>query len=204
MAMTRQEKVARRRFDRACMELSFPQGRGTLLAGWQAFADETARLQGWPALPDQDVALYVLDLKLPSLADAGTYHDAWRLLVSLEHPRYPRETGWPTFLSRPVPFNPHVSPKTGVLCSGNLWNATTTLAEFVVKVMHLLNFDETLPQRENGLNPDATRYWRTMMGGRPLAADMAYPEAKRPHATLLQAPPSPFGAVVVTAAQGRP
>jgi hypothetical protein len=199
MAQNRMNKSTRLRLDRDTMELTFPHGRGSLLAGWQAFTDESARLAGRAARADEDAKLYVLDFNQPSLAAAGVHHDTWRLLVSLEHARYPKEIGWPTFLGSPVPFNPHVSSSSGVLCTGNLWSETTTLAEFVVQVMRLLNFDETLPDRENGLNSDATLYWRLMMGKRPLHPELRYPVPLRPTSGA-DAPAAPlFGAITVAA-----
>ncbi len=200
--MAKYDKVARRRLDRLSMELTFPNGKAKFLDGWQAYANESARLQGRVAGPSEDASVYTVQIRQPSLVAAGQFHDSWVLLVQLNHPNYPKEIAWPTFVSTPVPFNPHVSAKSGVLCSGNLWSSTTTLAEFVVKVMRLLNLDETLPDRESGLNHDATRYWRTLMAGRPLYADLRYPEAQRPTVAASPEPAGLFGTVVVTGSTG--
>lgn len=195
MPLTASELRDRRIFDWDCMEATFPGGGGLLLRSWKAYADRSAQISGRTARRSDAPTVYIMDLSVTSLTAPGRTHGSWTVMVDLNHPNYPKEIGWPTVMSRPLPYNPHVSQNSGSFCTGNLWRGPTTLAEFVVRMMRLLNYDERIENTDGGLNRAAKDHWQTKLGGRPLDPKLAYPTPKLP---VPASATNPFGPISVT------
>ncbi len=89
---------------------------------------------------------------------------------------YPHTKPAVTFVSRPIPWCPHVKPVTGVVCLGEGWvqaQGQMLLAQLIVHVMRLLNYDE--PSPKDGYNAPALVYFRDVLHGRPLHPELVYP-----------------------------
>ena len=89
---------------------------------------------------------------------------------------YPHSKPLVTFVSRPVPWCGHVHPVNGVVCLGPGWEQSQgrmLLAQLIVHVMRLLNFDEPPPR--DGYNAEALAYFRDVLHGRPLHPALVYP-----------------------------
>ncbi len=84
-----------------------------------------------------------------------------------------------TCVSQPLPWSPHVNSGNGFVCLGDAWpraQGRMLAAQLVVHLMRLLNWDE--PDRGAhyvGWSPTASRYWREVLGGRPISPDLEYP-----------------------------
>ncbi|MGB8294690.1 MAG: hypothetical protein WCG85_04620 [Polyangia bacterium] len=81
-------------------------------------------------------------------------------------------------LGAPLPWSPHFHPSSGTVCLGDAWRSAQgrmLAGQIVVHIMRLLNFDEPDQERYGGWNPPAVRYWRSILGTRPLHPDLQYP-----------------------------
>ncbi len=91
---------------------------------------------------------------------------------------YPFTTPTAAFVSRPVPWTPHVHPASGIVCLGDGWARASggmLLAQLVVHVMRLMNFDEPRATFEALWNASADAYWHLELGRRPYLSDLRYP-----------------------------
>lgn len=124
---------------------------------------------------------FVVEYRFPVLAGAGKHTPVTRVRFDLlAGGNYPFSAPVPQVLSRPLPWSPHVHPANGFVCLGAGWaraRGRMLLGELIVHVMRILNCDE--PDRGPdyvGWNADAIRYWRTVLGRKPLHPDLAYPD----------------------------
>lgn len=106
-------------------------------------------------------------------------------------------------VSTPLPFSNRVHPFTGAVCTGSTWVSAAgnmLLAQLIVHVMRLLNFDE--PSRgtpEDSFNASALAFWQTTLGGAPLNPGLDYPTLPPDLTHAVERPPSLFRPVAVPA-----
>lgn len=125
-------------------------------------------------------ACYAVEYRLPVLVGPGkTVPTATVWFDLLAGGRYPLSDPFVTCTSRPLPWSPHVNQTSGSVCIGDGWRRARgrmLAAQLVVHVLHILNFDE--PDRGPdyvGWSATAAHHWRTVLNGRPLTPDLAYP-----------------------------
>lgn len=123
---------------------------------------------------------YTVEYRFPLLVGPGpTTPSATCRVDLLAGGNYPFSTPAASFVSRPLPWCEHVHPLTGMVCLGEGWARTRgrmLAAQLVVHVMRLVNYDE--PDRGPAYdrwNPEAMQYWRSVLRGRPLHANLHYP-----------------------------
>lgn len=153
--------------------------RGKTLGRVQAFVSpvdilprrEATHAQGLAGL----VTAYRVEYRFPMLRSHRRYMDWARAVFRIPTIGYPFTE--PSVDFDPLfPFAPHISHESGTVCTGEAWGAargTWLLANLVVHVMKLANFDE--PCTEHGLNGHAVRYARRELDGQPLNPDLDYP-----------------------------
>jgi hypothetical protein len=124
--------------------------------------------------------VYSIEYQVRSLVGEAKYHDRFEISVDLlSGGNYPYSQPGCFVTSKPVPWSPHFSPHSGAICLGELWTeavGTMTLGHLIVHLARLLNFDE--PDREpsyGGWNPEATKYWRTVLKCQPITPGLVYP-----------------------------
>jgi hypothetical protein len=104
-----------------------------------------------------------------------------------------------------LPWTPHFREGVPICIDHDLWedfDGGMLLGELFVHVAKLLNFDE-IPRSENygGFNPAAAKYWREVLGRKPLTPNLPYPAlpggsepvfspARRRRAEMSASPPS--------------
>lgn len=126
------------------------------------------------------VTVYAADYRFPMLAGpTGRLHHARIVFNLLAGGSYPFSAPLAQVVSRPLPWSTHIAPGSGVVCLGEGWGKARgkiLAAQLVVHCMKCLNTDE--PDRGRlygGYIPEAHRFWREQLGGKPLN-DLAYPE----------------------------
>lgn len=123
--------------------------------------------------------VYVVEYRFPHLVDRErTAASALAVFDLNAGGNYPFSPPLGAFISRPVPWSPHVHPGSGSICLGAGWSAAggrMLFAHLVVHVMRLINFDEPRTTPDGGWNASADAYWRTTLGRRPYLADLRYP-----------------------------
>jgi hypothetical protein len=83
-----------------------------------------------------------------------------------------------TVVTRPIPWSPHFHLPSGTVCVGNIWanaGGRMLLAQMIVHVARLLNFDEPKSVREANWNREADEYWRGVLKCRPINSQLEYP-----------------------------
>lgn len=123
---------------------------------------------------------YVVEYRFTYLVGKGqTAGSATAFFDLLAGGNYPYSPPGVWILSRPVPWTPHVHPVTGTVCLGDGWvraSGRMLLAQLVVHVARLLNFDEPGASTSAAhWNASAVHYWRSELGGGPYLRDLAYP-----------------------------
>lgn len=201
-SLSPEQKRDKRRLDYESMKLSFACRPGEMVKAWKAYENESTRLAGRPTTDGGLATLYVVDLNVRSLTGPGTYHSAWTVRIDMGGDLYPHTVSWPTVTSSLKPWGPHFSKSgSGQICNGNMWSANLTLAEYVIAILRIFNFDEDINRTDGGLNTDAKTYWRDQMKGKPIDPAIRYPVARIPDSS--SSPPPPFGPIVVTHASKR-
>jgi hypothetical protein len=125
------------------------------------------------------ILLYLVRYRFPVLVGAGETIDGATALFNAGVFDYPFTAPIASVTSAPLPWSPHVEPKSGLVCQGFGWQrsrGSMLLAHAIVHVARLLNCDEE--DREPsyvGYNAAAIKYWRTTMGSRPLTPGLRYP-----------------------------
>lgn len=126
-----------------------------------------------------EAQFYLAAYYFPVLIGAGKTTE--RVLVSFDisSGNYPYAEPLAAVLSRPLPWNPHVHPSSGIVCIGETWRmgrGKMLAAQLILHVAKLLNCDE--PDRGSGYvgwNGAAINYWRTVMRKAPVTPGLAYP-----------------------------
>lgn len=158
--------------------------RSPALGAVRAFASEADLRAGREVTTAQGerggAVLYLVEYRFPILTGPGqTVEGATARFNLLAGPNYPYSRPTVEVVSRPLPWSPHVLPGPGTVCLGEGWvlaRGRMLAGQLVGHVMHLLNFDE--PDRGpgyHGFSTEAIKYWREVLGGRPLHPDLPYP-----------------------------
>lgn len=155
---------------------------GPTLGSWRGFTSGTqaaARIEASPAEGAGGlVACYDVDFAFPMLGAPGVpLVRAKARFDLLAYGNYPSTPPSVQFISQPQPFCMRVSQGSGVVCIGPGWSEARghmLLAQLVVHVMRLANFDEP-PHGDQGFRNGAYEYWRSVLGGRPLNPGLVYP-----------------------------
>lgn len=148
---------------------------------------------------------YLVEYRFPILTGPGPTTE--RALVRfdlLAGGNYPHSDPVVEVLSRPRPWTPHVHPASGSVCIGGGWSRARgrmLAAHLIVHVMRLLNFDEPPPSDGyEGWNGEAIRYWRRVLGLRPLHPTLPYPVLPAEVTHRVAAPGSEFVPLAADAA----
>lgn len=152
------------------------------LGSIRAYASHQALRAGRQCLPDEAAAgaasLYTVELRFRHLSGPGeTAERSVAAFDLLAGGNYPYTKPLVTFITRPLPWSPHVHPASGIVCLGDAWlhaRGKMLLAQLVVHVMRLVNFDEPDLGGEH-FNPPAAGYWRTVLDCRPYVVGLPYP-----------------------------
>jgi hypothetical protein len=119
---------------------------------------------------------YRVQLRCRTLIGPGQYGDVTRVRIDVSGAGYPMSSPsvWP--LDTPLPWSPHFAEGAPV-CLGSFWRAegSRPLAELVVHIARLLNWDEMLSPGYMGWNPEAIEWWRRHVN-QPLTPHMVYPK----------------------------
>ncbi len=145
------------------------------------------------------VTIYVVEFRFPILIGPGpTTPSATCRFDLLAGGNYPFSTPSASFVSRPLPWSPHVHPWTGSVCLGDGWaraRGKMLAAQLVGHVMRIVNCDE--PDRGpfyDGWNGEAIRYWRNTLGKKPFHPELAYPVLPEEITHGYEDPKASFGA----------
>ncbi len=129
---------------------------------------------------ERQATVYVVDYSFPVLVSAAeTTPKVTVHFDLLAGGNYPYTAPWTAAVSRPTPWSPHVHPNEATVCIGEIWRdarGKMLLADLIVHVMRILNFDETERGLEyGGWNSAAINHWRRVLKRKPLHPDLAYP-----------------------------
>lgn len=131
-----------------------------------------------PGAPGAAPALLLVHYGFPTLAGPGRRLPAatveFDLLAGGNYPF----TSPHVIVLPPLPWVPRVHPTAGIVCTGSAWGEArgqVLLAHLVVQVARLLNLDEPHTGTDFGFQAEATDYWQTRLGGRPLNPGLQYP-----------------------------
>lgn len=124
--------------------------------------------------------MYAVEYRFPHLVGRGRTADTAVAVFDLHAGgNYPYSEPAVAFVSRPLPWSPHVHPTTGTVCIGEGWKKADghmLLAQLVVHVARLMNFDEPDAQRSGGhWNLSAVEFWKASLAGGPYVTDLRYP-----------------------------
>lgn len=134
-----------------------------------AHADPRAMASGRDPIIDPQHALfatcYVVTLHVPTLVGPTATRRSTTIAINARVPDYPFAPPLVWAVHRPVPWNPHFHPDTGVFCIADAWDrerGTTLLGDVIVHLARLLNWDEQRQDRTYvGWNaPAAQQYWQ--------------------------------------------
>lgn len=181
---------------------------GPTIESWRGFVSHAAAAAGVEATPAEAAAglvtLYSVTYAFPMLSEANVRLPRATATFDLTAGgNYPSTDPAVQFVSHPRPYCPRVSPVSGVVCVGPGWfqsRGHMLLAQLVVHVMRLVNFDEP-PGGDGGLNQLAFAYGINTLGRRPLNPGLVYPTLAEE--TTHEAPPVP-AVVVVEPVEFRP
>jgi len=171
---------------------------GPSLGSWRGFASSVQAAAGVKASPAQGanglVTVYEVDFAFPMLGAPGVplakAKVRFDLLACGNYPSTPPSV---QFTSQPLPFCLRVAPSSGIVCIGSGWaeaGGHMLLAQLVVHVMRLVNFDEP-PGGDGGYGNGASGYWRSVLGGRPLNPGLVYPTLAEETTHGVVLPPAP-------------
>lgn len=138
--------------------------------------------------------LYSIEYRFEHLVGPGQTADRAVAIFDASASDYPRTKPTVTFRRKPFPFSQHVHPSNGVVCLGTCWDLAAghmLLAELVVHVMHLVNFDEPdRGTRWDGYTYEALEYWERELRGQPFNPALTYPVLPTAitHGTVREAP----------------
>lgn len=124
------------------------------------------------------VECYGARFLFPVLTGPGPTTPSITLAFLLTADTYPYSDPFVTVVSRPLPWNPHVSAS-GTVCIGEAWRNShghMLVAQLVTHLMRVLNLDE--PDRGPGYvgwNGAAITYWRAALKCQPLNPRVVYP-----------------------------
>lgn len=172
--------------------LTNAQLRRRLLLDWKAMKAISGPLISFRATasPDARVSIesekagsratyYIVTFHARSLKGRGRYLNECSVAFDLlAGGNYPWSEPGVHQRSRPLLFSPHVSPKTGWICTGPLWTRAEgqlLLAHLVIHVLAAIVNSDRPAVRHGGLNPDADRYWHDSLRCRPITPDLQYP-----------------------------
>lgn len=149
------------------------------IRAWNA-ASPTARELGAAEGEVGRAALYAVEYRFPHLVGRGQTSDsAVAVFDLLTGGNYPYSDPAVAFVSRPLPWSPHVHPSTGTVCLGDAWKnagGTMLLAHLVVHVARIINFDEPGAYGSGAhWNASAVEFWKASLSGGPYVRDLRYP-----------------------------
>lgn len=129
-------------------------------------------------------AHYRVLYKIRTLTGPGRFSSSTTIRFDLfANINYPFEEPVCWVVDSETPWSPHFLEDHWV-CIGKIWeraHGRILLAELIVHVAKLLNFDE--PDYENpnygGWRPDAVEYWETHLGRQPITKNLVYPQIPR-------------------------
>lgn len=140
---------------------------------------------------------YLVDYYVKTLVGPDEYSDKTSIMFDLfansnGRDDYPYAPPSCIVISNRIPWTPHFTEGRPVCTDDDLWGASggrKLLADWVVHVAKLLNFDE-IPRTENygGYTPAAARYWRDKLKRQPLTPNLHYPALPDPAKELEQSP----------------
>lgn len=139
--------------------------------------------KGRNAIEDQQDARFAVhyraEFNIPTLIGEGQYSQPTLIRVDASRAGYPFQapTAWViSTQSSKVPYSPHFSRSLSI-CDGTVWRSdgTVLLAQYLIHLAHLLNWDEVMDNEAGGHNPAAVRWWRQHVN-RPLNPSLVYPE----------------------------
>lgn len=179
MSLTPEEVLTRRAFDDEVIRSMLPSD----LIEIDGFRSRDALERGVVATRADGeaghVLFYVVRYHLSLFIAAGKLTDGATVLLDASVRGYPHASPLAYVKSRPIPWSPHVHPSTGIVCLGDGWarsKGRMLLAHTIVHVARLLNCDEQdRGSGYHGYNPAAIRYWREVLGRRPITPGLAYP-----------------------------
>jgi hypothetical protein len=154
--------------------------RGSTIGRIEAFVSPTDLAAGREAAEAQGLAglatVYRVEFRFPMRWTRFLPLFSTRVIFQISPHDYPFGEPSAAFERGAIPFAPHVSAESGVVCTGAAWgdaNGNWLLANLVVHVMRLANYDE--PCTRHGLNSAAVAFANGSLGGRPLHPDLDYP-----------------------------
>jgi hypothetical protein len=123
---------------------------------------------------------YLVDYYIRTLVGRDEYSDKTSVKFDLlANGNYPYTIPGCYVASSRLPWTPHFKARVPICTDYDMWegaNGRLLLADWVIHVAKLLNFDE-IPRTENygGFNPEAARYWREKLNMQPLTPNLHYP-----------------------------
>lgn len=179
MGLSHQQRASRLAYDyKVAMSMI-----GPVIPSIITFTDNAAFASNNPIGSEEQASsaqLYKVAYRVRTLKGQGKFMDQCTTRFDLlAGGNYPFTPPLVTVISRPTPWSPHFH-SSGTVCIGEGWRKARgkmLLAQLILHVAHLLNFDE--PDRGRlygGYNPTAAQYWRKKYKCQPLNPDLAYPE----------------------------
>jgi hypothetical protein len=168
----------RRALDHGTMVVTFPQG-GPIVTGWQAFSSVAEAERDRPTRNPAMASVYEVILAVKAPAGPRSYRSSWLARIDASSSSYPfAAAGTPSvaFLGSPKPWLPHVDTG-GAVCMGSLWSPSRLLANLVVDLVRMLNFDENLQKlraAQAHFNPESIEWWVRVHDARPIT-NITYP-----------------------------
>ncbi len=175
--LSAQERRSRLAYDaRICARLSSPH---LVLTGFTTIDALRAGKAATEAEGEAGrIECYGARFLFPILTGPGPTTPSVTLAFLLTADTYPYSDPFVTVVSRPLPWNPHVSSN-GTVCIGEAWGLAhghMLMAQLVTHLMRVLNLDE--PDRGPGYvgwNGEAIAYWRKALKCQPLNPRVVYP-----------------------------
>jgi len=125
-----------------------------------------------------EAEFYRIEYNVKALIGPGRYHNHFVCVIdSLAEGNYPASCPEAHFISKPLPWSPHVLDADGSICLGHsTWVPFETLFSYLVThIAKLLNCDENLTPGYIGWNPEAAEYWEDVLKRKPITRNLPYP-----------------------------
>jgi hypothetical protein len=169
--------------------------RGSTIGRIEAFVSPLDLVSGREATEAQGLAglatAYRVEFRFPMRRSAREGLHRARAVFQVTSHAYPFAEPFVGFERDAIPFAPHIAPSTGHVCTGDAWllaQGHWLLANFVIHVMKLANYDE--PRTKDTFSQEAFDYAHGVLHGEPLNPDLDYPVIDE-QVTHSGAPPTP-------------
>lgn len=143
--------------------------------------DLRARREAVTSVSDGHLAThYRVEYNIRTLVNRGRYSDQTTVHFDLfANNNYPHTEPSCFVVDSEMPWSPHFW-KGYPVCIGNIWeqaDGSMLLGQLLIHIAKLVNFDEPAhtPGYE-GYNGEAIEYWETVLGRRPITANLRYPK----------------------------